>query len=225
MSNHEAKKQEILDAFQFRHATKEFDPGKKIPDEDFRFILETGRLSPSSVGYEPWKFVVVQNEKLREKLREVSWGAQGQLPTASHFVVILARTIKDTKYDSAYVENQMLNVKKIPEEIFEQMKIRYKSFQEHDLHLLESERAIFDWASKQTYLALANMMTAAAQIGIDSCPIEGFNFDKVQNILKEEGLLEDGHLAISAMVAFGYRANEPRPKTRKPLEDVVQWIN
>ncbi|SEM19981.1 Nitroreductase [Mesobacillus persicus] len=201
--SHEGKKQEILDAFQFRHATKEFDPNQKISDEDFEFILETGRLSPSSVGYEPWKFVVVQNMELREKLREVAWGAQGQLPTASHFVLILARTIKDTKYDTEYVRNQMLNVKQIPAEIYAQMEERYKTFQEHDLRLLESEQSMFDWASKQTYIALANMMTAAAQIGIDSCPIEGFDFEKVQKVLTEENLLEDGHLAISVMVAFG----------------------
>lgn len=159
MSHHEDTKKEILEALQFRHATKEFDPTKKISDSDFQFILEAGRLSPSSVGYEPWKFIVVQNRQLREKLREVSWGAQGQLPTASHFVVILARTIKDTKYDSKYVEDQMLNVKKFPLEVFEQIKVRYKSFQEEDLHLLESDRAIFDWACKQTYIALGNMMT------------------------------------------------------------------
>ncbi|MGG0717900.1 NAD(P)H-dependent oxidoreductase [Robertmurraya massiliosenegalensis] len=225
MSNHENQKQEILDAFQFRHATKEFDPTKKITDSDFEFILEAGRLSPSSVGYEPWKFLVVQNRELREKLREVSWGAQGQLPTASHFVLILARTIKDTKYDSKYVEDQMLNVKQFPPEIFAQIKELYKSFQEDDLHLLESDRAIFDWACKQTYIALGNMMTAAAQIGIDSCPIEGFDFDKVQAILEEAGLLEDGHLGVSVMVAFGYRAKEPRPKTRKKLEDIVQWVD
>lgn len=224
MSHHEDTKKEILEALQFRHATKEFDPTKKISDSDFQFILEAGRLSPSSVGYEPWKFIVVQNRQLRAKLREVSWGAQGQLPTASHFVVILARTIKDTKYDSKYVEDQMLNVKKFPLEVFEQIKVRYKSFQEEDLHLLESDRAIFDWACKQTYIALGNMMTAAAQIGIDSCPIEGFDFDKVQAVLEEEGLLENGHLGISVMVAFGYRMKEPRPKTRKKLEDIVQWI-
>ncbi len=222
--NQETKKQEILDAFHFRHATKEFDPTKKISDENFEFILETGRLSPSSVGYEPWKFVVVQNQQLREKLRGITWGGQGQLPTASHFVIILARTIKDTKYDSDYVANQMLHVKQIPEDLFEQIKVRYKSFQEHDLNLLESDRSMFDWASKQTYIALANMMTAAAQIGIDSCPIEGFDYDKVQALLADEGLLEDGHLAVSVMVAFGYRKNEPRPKTRKPIEDIVQWI-
>ncbi|RFU61318.1 NAD(P)H-dependent oxidoreductase [Peribacillus glennii] len=220
----EQKKQEILDAFQFRHATKEFDPDKKISEDDFHFILEAARLSPSSVGYEPWKFLIVQNRELRDKLREVSWGARGQLPTASHFVVILARTIIDTKYDSEYVKNQMLNVKQIPEDVFEQMKIRYREFQEEDINILKNERTAFDWASKQTYLALANMMTAAAQIGIDSCPIEGFNFDKVQKILAEEGLLEDGHLAVSVMAAFGYRKNQPRPKTRKDMNDIVQWV-
>lgn len=222
--SHSITKQDILSAFQFRHATKEFDPTKKITDEDFELILEAARLSPSSVGYEPWKFLVIQNPELREKLREVSWGAQGQLPTASHFVVILARTIKDTKYDSAYVKDQMLNVKKFPPELFDKIKERYKSFQEKDLNLLENERTMLDWAGKQTYIALANMMTVAALIGIDSCPIEGFHFDKVQKLLEEENLLEDGHLSVSVMAAFGYRKAEPRPKTRKEMQDIVQWI-
>lgn len=69
-------KKQILDAYNFRHATKEFDPNKKVSDSDFEFILETGRLSPSSLGLEPWKFVVVQNPEFREKLREYTWGAQ-----------------------------------------------------------------------------------------------------------------------------------------------------
>jgi nitroreductase len=224
LSSREVKKQEILDAFWFRHATKEFDPNKKISDDDFKFILEAGRLSPSSIGLEPWKFVIVQNSELREKLRAVAWGAQGQLPTASHFVIILARTIKDAKYDTDFFKNQMLHVKKIPEEMFGKMMERYKDFMESDLHLLESERTIFDWACKQTYIALGNMMTAAALIGIDSCPIEGFDFDAVQKVLDEEGLLENGHLAISVMAAFGYRAREPRPKTRNDLDKIVHWV-
>ncbi len=224
MTNQDTKKQEILSAFNFRHATKIFNPTKKISNVDFTFILETGRLSPSSVGYEPWKFLVVQNKEFREKLREVSWGAQGQLQTASHFVVILART--DARYDSEYVQQLQKRVKNMPEDLLETLKPRYKIFQEEDQRLFESNRALFDWASKQTYIALGNMMTAAAQIGIDSCPIEGFNKDKVNKILESEGLLEDGKLAVSAMVAFGYRAEDPtRPKTRRAMEDVVQWIN
>jgi nitroreductase len=218
-----SKKQEILDAFQFRHATKAFDPDKKISDDDFNFILETGRLSPSSVGFEPWKFLIVQNPELRNKLKPVSWGAQGQLPTASHFMIILAR--KDARFDSEYVQNHLKNVKQMPDEVIETVSSRYRSFQESDLHLFESERALFDWSSKQTYIALANMMTTAAQIGIDSCPMEGFDYDSVNKILEEEGLLEDGQLAASLMVAFGYRAKDPeRPKTRKDMDQTVKWV-
>ncbi|WP_078546497.1 NAD(P)H-dependent oxidoreductase [Litchfieldia alkalitelluris] len=224
MDNHSLKKEQIIEAFEFRHATKQFDPTKKISEEDFSFILETGRLSPSSIGLEPWKFLVIENEQLKERLREISWGAQGQLPTASHFVIILARTIKDVKYDSEYIKNHMINVKKFPEELMARIQERYKTFQESDFKVLENERTIFDWSCKQCYIALANMMTAAAQIGIDSCPIEGFDYDKVSNLLDAEGLLEDGHLNIAVMVAFGYRSEEPRPKIRKPLNDIVQWV-
>ncbi|MFP7737418.1 NAD(P)H-dependent oxidoreductase [Priestia aryabhattai] len=221
--NNTDKKQEILDAFNFRHATKEFDPTKKISVEDFQFILETGRLSPSSVGYEPWKFLVIENEALKEKLKAVSWGAQGQLPTASHFVIILSRT--DARYDSEYVLNLQKNVKEMPDDVLETLMPRYKDFQENDFHLFESKRSLFDWASKQSYIALANMMTSAAQIGIDSCPIEGFNYDQVHEILKEEGLLEDGKFDVSVMVAFGYRIHEPkRGKTRRSMDQVVQWV-
>ncbi len=78
-------KKHILDALRFRHTTKEFDPSKKISDEDFNFILEAGRLSPSSVGYEPWKFLIVQNHELRDKLKEVSWGAKGSAPNSKPF--------------------------------------------------------------------------------------------------------------------------------------------
>lgn len=223
--NKEQRKQEILDAYRFRHATKAFDPDRKISEDDFEFILETGRLSPSSVGSEPWKFLVIQNMELRNKLREVAWGAQGQLPTASHFVVILAR--KNVRYDSAYLREQMVEIKKIPAELYDESIVaRYREFQENDLKILESERSLFDWASKQTYIALGNMMTAAAEIGIDSCPIEGFQLDNVEKLLKEEGLLDDSEFGVSVMAAFGYRTDkELRSKERRTAEQVVQWVN
>lgn len=222
--NKEAKKQEILSAYQFRHATKEFDPEKKISDEDFAFILETGRLSPSSFGFEPWRFVVIQDQELREQLKPVSWGAQKQLPTASHYVVMLARTAEDMVYDSKYIEHINRDVKNLPEEAYEAISGFYKTFLESDFKLLGNDRAMFDWAAKQVYIALGNMMTAAAQIGIDSCPIEGFDQEKVQAILEKEGVLEDGNFEVAVMVGFGYRVNEPRPKVRQNMDDVVKWI-
>ncbi|WP_245835815.1 NAD(P)H-dependent oxidoreductase [Virgibacillus ndiopensis] len=213
-----------MDAFYFRHATKEFDPDKKISDDDFHFILETGRLSPSSFGFEPWRFVVVQNPELREKIKHTSWGAFSKLPEASHFLIILARTKLDTIYNSDYLKNHLRDVSQFPEELLGKFLERVEEFQRDDFNLLDGDRPLYDWASKQTYVALANMMTAAAQIGIDSCPIEGFSIEKMNQLLDEEGLLENGHFSISVMAAFGYRINDPRPKTRRPFDDVIKWI-
>ncbi|MGQ0417625.1 NAD(P)H-dependent oxidoreductase, partial [Bacillus sp. HC-TM] len=189
------------------------------------FILETGRLSPSSFGYEPWKFIVVQNKELREKLQPYSWGAGGQLATASHFVIVLSRNIKDMHYDAEYIKYMMNDIIGLPEDT---QKIRYeffKKFQESDFNLLQSDRAVFDWASKQSYIALGNMMTSAAQIGIDSCPIEGFDKEEVDSLLRQEGIIQGDNFEVSVMVAFGYRKEEPkRDKTRQTMDTIVEWI-
>ncbi|ERI91096.1 nitroreductase family protein [Clostridiales bacterium oral taxon 876 str. F0540] len=218
------KNQEIIEAFQFRHACKKFDPTNVVSDEDFNTILEAGRLSPSSFGFEPWKFLVVQDKKLREKLFPVSWGAQNSFNGASHFVIILARKKIDTVYNSEYITRIMSEVQNLPAEISAGKRAAYENFQKNDFKLLESDRALFDWASKQTYIALGNMLTAAAFLEIDSCPIEGFNIEKVEEILKEEGILDTEHFGVSVMASFGYRASEPYKKTRQELSDIVQWV-
>ncbi|MGG1518091.1 NAD(P)H-dependent oxidoreductase [Paenibacillus oryzisoli] len=215
-------KEEILKAHHFRHATKEFDPNQIISDDDFEFILETGRLSPSSFSSEPWKFVVVQNEQLLSKIKKVSYGAASKLPEASHFVIILSRTPLDMRYDSAFQKEQQS--KAVPKERLARHLEIFEEFQRNDFKLLDHERFLTDWAIKQTYIALANMMTAAALIGIDSCPIEGFDIDKMNQLLDEEGLLEDGHFTISVMIAFGYRKKEPGPRIRLSFEEVVKWV-
>lgn len=216
-------KEEILTAFQFRHACKQFDPAKKISDPDFAFILETGRLSPSSFGFEPWRFVVIQNPALREKLRAVTWGAQGQLPTASHYLAILCRK-GEMRFDSDYVRHVMRDVQKLPAEVVEKKGGVYRKFQESDFRLLESQRALFDWGCKQAYIALGNMMTAAAMIGIDSCPIEGFDQAEAEAVLAEAGVLDPAKDGLAVMVAFGYRINPQPAKTRQAMEEVVTWV-
>ena len=215
-------RQDVLQAFRFRHACKTFDPARTIPADDFRLILEAGRLSPSSFGYEPWRFVVVQDPALREKLRAVSWGAQGQLPTASHFVAILARG-EDMRPGSAYTEHMMRDVHRMPEEAIARRHIFYPRFHASDFRLHDA-RTVFDWSCHQAYIALANMMTAAALIGVDSCPIEGFDRADAEAVLREAGQLEDGHFGLAVMVAFGYRVNPQPAKSRQPMEDVVRWI-
>lgn len=211
----------LLDAFAFRHACKNFDPERRIPDDDFHAILECGRLSPSSFGFEPWRFVVVQDRALREKLRAVSWGAQGQFPSASHVVAILARR-DDMLPGSDYTENFMRTVQKMSEEGIARRHRFYPQFHATDFRL-DTPRAVFDWACHQAYIALANMMTGAALLGIDSCPIEGFNREQAEAVLGEAGLLENGRFGLAVMVAFGYRVNPQPPKTRQTLEEVVRW--
>jgi len=216
----------FLDAMKFRHATKEFDDKKKISDEDFNQILEYGVLSPSSFGFEPWKFVVVQNEELRAKLKEFSWGAQGTLPTASHFVIILSRTVKGMKYDSSYIKHMMADVKKFPKDVQEIYTGFYSKFQKEDFNILADDRYAFDWASKQTYIALANMMTGAAYMGIDSCPTEGFDLALTNKFLKEELDIDTTEFEASVMVPFGYRKEAPKhEKSRQDIQEVTSWYN
>ncbi|MCM3746469.1 NAD(P)H-dependent oxidoreductase [Paenibacillus pasadenensis] len=217
------RKEQILEAFRFRHATKVFDADRKIPAEDFDFILETGRLSPSSFGYEPWKFVVLQNPAIREELKAVTWGAQGTLPTASHFLLILARSSEQVRHGSAYLDYMNREVLKLPEKAEEGRKAMFRDFQVRDFGLMEHPRQLEDWAAKQTYIALGNMMTSAAQIGIDSCPIEGFHKEKAEALLREHGILGD-EFSLSVMAAFGYRVQEPREKIRRCADEVVKWV-
>ncbi len=215
-------REDVLAAFRFRHATKQFDDKKKISAADFDVILEAARLSPSSFGFEPWRFLVIQNAQLREELKTVTWGAQGQLPTASHYVAILC--LKDgMRFDSSHITHMMRDVQHLSAETEQKKRARFREFQQEN-GLLDHSRTLFDWAVKQAYIALGNMMTAAAFLGIDSCAIEGGNMRAIEKILSENGLTDNGRYGLGVMVAFGYRLNEPGEKTRQRLEDVVVWV-
>lgn len=219
-------KDAILHVYNLRHACKVFDPNAKLSEEDFSFVLETGRLSPSSFGFEPWKFLVVQNMTLREKLKQVTWGAKGSLLTASHFVVILARKQITMKHDSHYITHMMRDVHHLDEKTIDARRAVYKNFLENDFSLLENERATFDWATKQAYIALSNMMTAAIMIGIDSCPIEGFKAKELAQIMADDFGINTDEFGVACMVAFGHKANKnQREKTRQPIEDISQWYH
>lgn len=223
MNTPNISKEEIINAFQFRHATKEFDNSKKVSDEDINFILKTANLSPSSFGFEPWHFVVVQDKELRELLKPVAWGAPLKLDTASHFVLGLSMKTPMIHWDSDYIMSMMKDVKQLPNDAIEMYSKFYREFQERDFNL-DTDKKLFDWASKQTYIALGNMMTSAALTGIDSCPIEGFHEEKTEELLKDKFGIDTDKYGLSFMVAFGYRKDNPaHEKTRRNFNDVVSW--
>ena len=217
-------KEDILEAMRFRHACKEFDSQKKIPKEEFDVICETARLSPSSFGLEPWKFLVVQNPSLREKMRPVCWGAQKQLPTASHYIVLLGRKRFEMLPGSPYMDEILKEVQHLEGENLQNKKKRIKNFFINDFKIYEDETAMFFWSCRQVYIALANMMTAAAFLGIDSCPIEGFQRDELEEILSGAGVLNREAFGVCCMAAFGYRKNPPSEKKRRDANSVFEWI-
>ena len=217
------KNQEILDAFRFRYACKHFDPDKKVSKEDFDTILEAAHLSPSSFGFEPWKILVLQDKGIKEKLAPIAWGARNSLSCASRFVILLAYKKLDIINGSDYLTHILKDVQKQPDDAVERKREKFHNFQKSDFNLLENDRALFDWASKQTYIVLANMLTAAALLRIDSCPIEGFDQKAVDALLAAEGVVDPDRFGVSVMAGFGYRQEVPRPKMRQPLSDVVIW--
>ena len=201
-------------AMDFRHACKVFDDTKTISDEEMHYILETGRTSPSSFGMEGWKFLVITNESLKEKLRPVCWD-QIQVTSCSHLVVILA-AIENVKVKSGEVKKRFTR-RDMPQESLD---FYMDIYAKHLEKTLSCDENIYHWTAKQSYIPLGNMMTAAAYIGIDSCPIEGFEKEKVEEILE----LDTTKWQVSVVVPFGYRLNEQPTQLRLPFEEVVEFI-
>ncbi len=206
-------KNDFTKAMAFRHACKIFDETKKINDEELRYILEAGRTSPSSFGLEGWKFLVITNQALKEKLRPACWN-QVQITSCSHLVVLLAE-IEGARVESGKPKAQ-LGRRDMDEEKLQGYVDLYGG---HLKETLATDESTYAWTARQTYIAGANMMTAAAFIGIDSCPIEGFEKEKVEEILE----LDTSKWQVAMLLPFGYRVNEQSAQLRLPFDEVVEF--
>ncbi|WP_149723905.1 NAD(P)H-dependent oxidoreductase [Campylobacter concisus] len=205
-----------LEILKFRHACKIFDESKKISAGEFDFILEAGRLSPSSTGLEQWDFLVVQNKELREKIKAVSWN-QAQITSCSHLVVILAK-IKEVKVGSSYIDKM---IARRADKNIEAIAARQKFYHDFLLSNFKNDDELtFQWSHEQCMIAATNMMNAAASLGIDSCPIEGFDRHALNEILG----LDESEKRVAIVVPFGYRLNPQPEKLRRQRAEVVTWI-
>lgn len=211
-------REEILKAASCRSAIKKFDPNKKISDDDWQFLLEIARLAPSSYGFEPWNILVVGDE-MREKLKPALGSNNAPRLDASHFAIFTVKNDlgSDSKYFRDVLKSHGLSLL-----VRTGYMASFKQFQNGSQDLTD-DRKRHDWAAKQAYIAFGQMIFAAAEIGIDSCPIEGFDKDLAEKILSDNGELDLQTDSLAVMAAFGYRAAEPHPKTRRPLDEIVKY--
>lgn len=205
----------FAEAMAFRHACKVFNDSKKISKPNMLSILEAGHTSPSSFGMEAWKFLVITNEELKAKIRPACWD-QVQVTSCSHLVIVLAG-IDSLKPESGEVAKRFAR-RDMPQE---KLDFYIGLYAGHLKNTLNTDENIYSWSARQTYIAAANMMTCAATLGIDSCPIEGYEKEKVEEILG----LDTSKYQLSVVLPFGYRLNEQSEQLRLPLEDVVEFID
>jgi nitroreductase len=205
----------MLENMDFRYACKIFDKSKKISDKNIRYIMEVTRKSPSSFGMEPWKFLVITNDKLKEQLKPYCWD-QSQITTCSHLIVVLAK-IDAVKPQSG------IPLKRFERRAMPQDKLDFyiNLYSKHLKETLSTNDNIYHWTSKQTYLAVANMMSASAELKIDSCPIEGFEKQNIEQVLK----LDKDYYQVSMLLALGYGMDTKGAQHRLNFDDVVEFID
>lgn len=206
---------DLLGALNWRYATKSFDAGKKLPAATLDALLGALVLAPSSFGLQPWKFVVVEAPELRAKLRAESW-SQTQVTDASQLIVFTARKTLDAGDIDEHLAHTAA-VRGIEPATLEPLRQMMTGFTAD-----RSDEDLFAWNSRQVYIALGQLMTSAALLGVDSCPLEGISTAAYDEIL---GLAGSGYRTVCAC-ALGYRADDDKyaatPKVRYPRERVVE---
>jgi nitroreductase len=182
--------QEILEKLQWRYAVKKFDPSKKISEADWFVLEESLRLAPSSYGLQPWKFIVVQDPKIRAALTPVSWN-QTQVEDCSHYVVLATLT----KIEVAYVEKFVAKIAQVRELDVASLE-NYKNLMVSDLVNGPRSAIVQWWSQRQSYIAMGMLMETAALLDIDACPLEGIEPAAYDRILQLEG---SGYAAVAAV--------------------------
>lgn len=205
----------LLAQLNWRYATKKFDPARKIAEADWAALEQALILTPTSYGLQPYKFLVLTDPALRALLVPASWG-QTQPVDCSHYVVFAARA-GNTEADVDRYLARMAEVRGVAAEALGGFK---KILMGDVVHGARGQAAL-EWAARQAYIALGNFMTAAALVGVDTCPMEGFEPPRYDEIL---GLPAQGFRAVVACAA-GYRAADDKyaalPKVRFSASELI----
>jgi len=209
--------QDLVSALRFRYATKKFDPVRKLDSASWDALCQSLVLAPSSFGLQPWRFLVVSNPAIRASLREASWN-QPQVTDADRLLVIATRTDMTPADIDAWMSCLATSQGKTPEGL-----AAYRGMIDGFVGALDTA-ARQNWNSRQCYIALGQLMTSAAVMGIDTCPLEGIDKTAYDRILG----LENSGYATAVACAIGYRASDDpyanAPKARFLASEVIQEI-
>ena len=207
----------LIAPLNWRYATKKFDSTKKLSAEQLDELLKATQLAPSSVGLQSYKIIVVEDKAIREKLREAANG-QSQITDASQLIIFAS----ETRLDEAYIANYIDYVAE-KREVARENLAGFEQMIKGNVNRLSDEQRIA-WSNKQVYIALGVLLTAAAEMGIDACPMEGFNAAQFDEILG----LKEKELTTVVLAAVGFRSDEDSysklTKVRKPEEDLFIHI-
>ena len=210
-------RQKVIQGLNWRYAVKEFDPSKKIPKEDLDTLLESLRLTASSFGLQLWEFVLVKNKDIRNQLLEKSWN-QKQVVDASDMLVLCIKAEATEDHVNEYISH-MVTARGTAVESFAGFKKTVMGFIGK-----KSPEQVEIWMRNQVYIALGNLLTTAALLGIDTCPMEGFVKSAYDKILSLD------ELGLKSVVAcpLGYRLDSDKyasqAKVRFPLDKIVKVI-
>lgn len=207
--------EQLIESLNWRYAVKKFDANKKIDEKTWSALLDSLVLTPSSYGLQPWKFLIVTNLEKRQQLTAVSWN-QKQVEECSHLVVFVVKEKMDEDHVQKFIE-QTAKVRGIDAQSLD----GYKKMMVGDVVNGPRGKNSFEWASRQAYIALGNFMTSAAVLGVDTCPMEGIDPAKYDEIL---GLVGTGWKTVVACPA-GYRSVEDKyekmKKVRFDTQDLI----
>lgn len=204
----------LIEDLKWRYATKKFNAEKPVPEELVARILEAGNLAATSFGMQAYKFVVVKDRKIIDQLAACSWGEQ--LKGASHLIILAART----DVDDTFIKDYLSYCNEVEPRDTEKIEVRYQLISGF-VKRMEEEGVKQDWAARQIYIVLGTLLTACANLKVDSCPMEGIDKVKYDEILG----LKEKNLTTIVSLPIGYRAVDDeyqnKNKIRKPLSDMV----
>ncbi len=198
-----------IENLKWRYATKKFDTSKTISNEDFETLKKAMQLTASSYGLQPYKILNIEDKEIREKLCAASWN-QSQIEDASHMIVLANMTDFGDELVDNYFDN-VIDTRNVTKEDVTDYANTIKSTIGQ---LSQEQKAV--WTAKQAYIVVGNLLSAAAQLKIDACPMEGFQSEEYNKILD----LNSKNLNAAVVVTLGYRSEEDETqhykKVRKP---------